>query len=155
VQEEDMPTTVGITQIVLGVLTAGTLNGIDRTFRRFLQLGLGRRVVLAPAKSLPWLLLLVVVSGCASQQQFLDQIEPTALSAAQNRAQFELNCPNVTTSILSRKMIQPVWVRGIPRAEYTIGVSGCGQRSVYMAICPDASDCNAFAQTGRIIDSLN
>jgi len=101
------------------------------------------------------LVVLVGGSGCATQQQFLNQIEPTALAAAQSRAQFELNCPSVTTSILSRKMIEPVWVGGIPRAEYTIGVAGCGQRSVYMAVCPDSSNCNAFAQTGRIIDSLN
>jgi hypothetical protein len=149
-----MLTTVGRALIVLGMLTSGVLIGVDRIVRRFWRLWLSRRLGLAPTKSLPWLLL-VVVSGCATQQQFLDQIQPTALGAAQSRAQFELNCPSVTTSILSRKMIQPVWVGGIERAEYTIGVSGCGKRSVYMAVCPDSSNCNAFAQTGRVIDSLN
>src|SRR5262249_52854044 len=102
-----MLTTDRITQIVLGVLMVGTLVGIDRLCRRPLRLGLGWRVVLAPARLLPWLLLLVVAGGCASQQQFLNQLEPAALSAAQNRAQFELNCPNLTTSVLSRKMIEP------------------------------------------------
>lgn len=150
-----MRTTVRIALMVRGGLTLGGLVAGERLMRRFLRLGRGRRVALAPVKLLPWLFMLVVVSGCASQQQFLNQIEPTALSAAQNRAQFELNCPSVTTSILSRKMIQPVWAGGIERAEYTIGVSGCGKRSVYMAVCPDASNCNAFAQTGRIIDQLN
>jgi hypothetical protein len=149
-----MLTTVGRALRVLGMITSGVLVGVDRILKGFLWLGLGRRLGLAPTKSLPWLLL-VVVSGCATQQQFLDQIQPTALGAAQSRAQFELNCPSVTTSILSRKMIQPVWVGGIERAEYTIGVSGCGKRSVYMAVCPDSSNCNAFAQTGRVIDSLN
>ena len=150
-----MLTTVGIALIVPGVLTSGTLVGVDRLLRGFLRLGLGQSVAPVPAKLLPWLFFLVVVSGCATQQQFLNQIEPTALGAAQSRAQFELNCPSVTTSILSRKMIQPIWVGGIPRAEYTIGVSGCGKRSVYMAVCPDSSNCNAFAQTGRVLDSLN
>jgi hypothetical protein len=149
-----MLTTVRVALLVRGGFTLGVLVAGERSVRRFLRLGLGRRVALAPVKLLPWLVMLIVVSGCASQQQFLNQIEPTALSAAQNRAQFELNCPSVTTSILSRKMIQPVWVGGIERAEYTIGVSGCGQRSVYMAVCPDASNCNAFAQTGRVIDSM-
>ena len=101
----------------------------------------------------------VGVSGCASQQQFLDQLEPAALSAAQNRAQFELNCPNLTTSILSRKIIEPppvaVRLGAMQRAEYTIGVSGCERRSTYMAVCLDASNCNAFAQTARIIDTGN
>jgi hypothetical protein len=95
---------------------------------------------------------LVSASDCATQQQFLDQIQPTALAAAQNRAQFELNCPTVTTSMLSRNTIEPVLPRGIERAEYTIGVEGCGKRSVYMAVCPDSSDCNAFAQTGRVVE---
>lgn len=101
------------------------------------------------------LVLLGLTSGCASQQQFLNQIEPAALSAVQSRAQFELNCPSVNTSILSSKIIQPVWARGIERAEYTVGVEGCGRRSVYMAVCPDSNNCNAFAQTGRVLEELN
>jgi hypothetical protein len=136
----------------IGALTIGALVGGDRIFKKVLRFELRQRMAWLPAKSLPWLLLLVSASGCATQQQFLNQIEPTALSAARSRAQFELNCPNVTTSILSSKIIQPIWVGGIQRAEYTIGVSGCGQRSVYMAVCPDASNCNAFAQTGRILE---
>jgi hypothetical protein len=150
-----MLTTVGRALRVLSMFIRGTRVGVDRILKRFLWFGLGQRVVLASAQSLLWLLLLVAASGCATQQQFLDQIQPTALGAAQSRAQFELNCPSVTTSILSRKIIQPVWARGIERAEYTIGVDGCGKRSVYMAVCPDSSNCNAFAQTGRVIDSLN
>jgi len=94
----------------------------------------------------------VSASGCATQQQFLDQVQPSALGAATSRAQFELDCPSVSTSILSRKMIEPVVPRGIERAEYTIGVEGCGKRSVYMAVCPDSNNCNAFAQTGRIAE---
>jgi hypothetical protein len=147
-----MLTTVGRALRVLSMFIRGTRVGVDRILKRFLWLGLGQRVVLASAQSLLWLFLLVAASGCATQQQFLDQIQPTALGAAQSRAQFELNCPSVTTSILSRKIIQPVWARGIERAEYTIGVSGCGKRSVYMAVCPDSSNCNAFAQTGRIVE---
>jgi hypothetical protein len=49
-------------------------------------------------------------------------------------------------------MIQPVVFGGIERAEYTIGVEGCGKRSVYMAVCPDANNCNAFAQTSRLVE---
>jgi hypothetical protein len=101
--------------------------------------------------------LLGLTGGCASQQQFLSQIEPTALSAVQSRAQFELNCPSVNTSILSSKIIQPIapFAGGIQRAEYTVGVEGCGRRSVYMAVCPDSNNCNAFAQTGRVLEELN
>lgn len=95
---------------------------------------------------------LVNASGCATEQQLLDQIQPAALNAATSRAQFELNCPTVSTSVLSRKMIEPVLAGGIERAEYTVGVDGCDKRSVYMVVCPDSDNCNAFAQTGRLLE---
>jgi len=138
-----------------GVLTSGTRVRGKRTGKGFSRIRPGQSVGRVSAGVLLCLVLLGLAGGCASQQQFLNQIEPTALGAAQSRAQFELNCPSVTTSILSSKIIQPVWARGIQRAEYTIGVEGCGKRSVYMAVCPDSSNCNAFAQTGRVLDELN
>jgi hypothetical protein len=37
---------------------------------------------------------------------------------------------------------------GVVRAEYTVGVAGCGQRATYLVICPeDGSGC--FAAAGR------
>ena len=147
-----MATTVEVMLRVFGALAVSAPVRSDGVVRRLLWIGPSRRVALAPVKSLSWLFFFAIVSGCATQQQFLDQIQPTALGAATSRAQFELNCPSVSTSILSRKIIQPVWARGIERAEYTIGVEGCGKRSVYMAVCPDSSNCNAFAQTARIAE---
>ena len=150
-----MLVSVKTARIVPGVLmrdTRGRRTGVKKGYWRT---WLSRSLELAPAKSLFWLFLFVAASGCATHQQMLDQMQPTALGAAASRAQFELNCPNVTTSILSRKMIQPVWAGGIERAEYTIGVAGCDKRSVYMAVCPDSSNCNAFAQTGRVLDQMN
>src|SRR5262245_20262154 len=154
-QEGDMLTTVEKTLKGRGVLTSSTRLRGKRIREGFLRIQLGQSVGWTAATVLLCLVLLGLTSGCATQQQFLNQIEPTTLSAAQSRAQFELNCPSVTASILSSKIMQPVWVGGIQRAEYTIGVEGCGRRSVYMAVCPDASNCNAFAQTGRILDGLN
>ena len=142
-------------RIVPGVLIRNTRGRRTCIKKGYWRTWLSRSLELAPAKSLFWLFLFVAASGCATQQQMLDQMQPTALGAATSRAQFELNCPNVATSILSRKMIEPVWAGGIERAEYTIGVDGCGRRSVYMAICPDTSNCNAFAQTGRVLDQMN
>ena len=50
---------------------------------------------------------------------------------------------------LSREEVPPVLqFRGTPRLEYTIGVSGCGQKGTYLVICPeDGSGC--FAGAGR------
>jgi hypothetical protein len=90
--------------------------------------------------------LLIVVSavtaaGCQTQAQLVDSMEPDAIHVAQRRGAFELNCPAATAETLSKEMIQaPVMnPRFAPpqRAEYTVGVSGCGQRATYMVVCAD------------------
>lgn len=91
-------------------------------------------------------LLLVAVAlaaaGCQSQQQIVDSMQPDAIHVAQRRGAFELNCPAATAELLSKEMIQsPVVMnpRFAPpqRAEYTIGVAGCGKRATYLVICAD------------------
>ena len=75
------------------------------------------------------------------------QNAPGALQTAESRARFELNCPTVTASILSQKVVQGWRFDG---SEHTIGVRGCGREAVYVTYCRDESDCNALSQTGRI-----
>ena len=41
------------------------------------------------------------------------------------------------------------------RAEYTIGVRGCGRQSIYVTICIDNENCNALADSGRIEEALD
>lgn len=88
--------------------------------------------------------------GCMSQAQYLDSYQAAALSTAQRRAAFELNCNAVESTMLSRKIIEPVLFGGIQRAEYTIGVRGCGRQAVYWTLCTDSDNCNALAETGRV-----
>ena len=89
--------------------------------------------------------------GCASGPPFIDQAQPEAIAIAQRRAAFELNCPSATAQVLSRETLQPVSFRfGIERAEYTIGVTGCGQRATYVVICPDQAGSTCFAGAGRM-----
>jgi hypothetical protein len=86
------------------------------------------------------------VAGCTSTAEYMQKLEPQAVETAVNRGKFEMNCPAATRSILSKDMLQPA-VQGIrfsgpERAEYTVGVSGCGQRATYLVICPlDQSGC--------------
>jgi hypothetical protein len=83
-------------------------------------------------------------AGCVSQAEFLNNYQPSATQAAVARAQFEMNCPQVTPVIISREVVQPAlqgpWVNGIQRAEYTIGVTGCGRRETFVVICPEYGD---------------
>ena len=90
------------------------------------------------------LLAVLVVTGCVSQTQFLDSKQPMAMQTALSRGQFEMNCPEATPVLISREVVQPAlqgpWVAGIQRAEYTIGITGCGQRTTFVVICPEGGD---------------
>lgn len=88
----------------------------------------------------------LVALGCQTQQQFLNQNQPMATQTALERARFEMNCPSATGVVISREVVQPALqgtgpflggVQGVERAEYTIGVEGCGDRKTYVVICPE------------------
>jgi hypothetical protein len=93
-----------------------------------------RRIVLVAA---------FVAAGCATQQQMLAASQPTAIQTATARAQFELGCQQVEAVVLTSDMMQPVLdgplVSGPQRAEYTVGVSGCGKKAEYVVLCPEGS----------------
>jgi hypothetical protein len=99
------------------------------------------------------LLVAVAVAACASQSQFLAKNQPAAIQVAVSRGQFDLNCPAATGSLISQEVVQPAlqgpYVGGIQRAEYTVGVSGCGERKIYIVICPEGGDGCFAAGPGR------
>lgn len=95
----------------------------------------------------------MLASGCASEQQMLDQSQQQAVDVALSRARFDMNCPAATGEILSREMVQPAVMNprfgGVERAEYTVGVSGCNQRVTMVVICPQEGGGGCFAADGR------
>jgi hypothetical protein len=95
----------------------------------------------------------LVTAGCASQTQLLDENQTMAVQTAVRRGEFEMNCPQVNPVIISREVIQPALqgpnVVGILRAEYTIGLTGCGKRHTYVVICPQFGDGCFAAGPGR------
>ena len=82
-----------------------------------------------------------LLAGCQSGPPFIDAAQPEAVNMAVRRAQFQMNCPGATGQVISRETLQPVVqtfrFSGPERAEYTIGVAGCGKRVMYVVICPD------------------
>jgi hypothetical protein len=94
------------------------------------------------------LLVLLAAAGCQSQGQVLASEQDVAIQTAVRRGQFELSCPAATGEVLSSNMLQPALWGGEERAEYTVGVTGCGKRSVYVVICPQGST-GCFAGVGR------
>lgn len=92
----------------------------------------------------------VLLSACASGPPFIDQMQPTAVDMAVRRGGFEMNCPAATGELLSSETVQPLSIRfGYERAEYTVGVSGCGKRVSYVVICPDNGGKSCFAGASR------
>ena len=90
----------------------------------------------------------VLLSACQTDAQILGSEQALATQTALRRGQFELSCPEATASVLSTAMLQPVAWRGTERAEYTIGVAGCGKQKTYIVVCPlDSSAC--YAVSGR------
>jgi hypothetical protein len=86
-------------------------------------------------------LAMAVLAGCQSTAEIMKSKQPQALQTAVNRGKFEMSCPAATGTVISEDMLQPAIqgfaARGGPeRAEYTVGVEGCGQRATYMVICP-------------------
>jgi hypothetical protein len=88
---------------------------------------------------------LVGLAGCQSTDPQLDTQQQQAVDTALPRVKFDMNCPTATGQVLSRQMIQPVSFRfGVERAEYTVGIEGCGQRQTIVVVCPqDGSGCFA------------
>lgn len=90
----------------------------------------------------------LAVVGCTSDQQLLASEESIAIQTAVRRGQFELSCPGATGVVLSTNLLQPVLWNGMERAEYTIGISGCGEKATYLVVCPLGSP-SCFAASGR------
>ncbi|HEX7273489.1 MAG TPA: hypothetical protein VF420_15190 [Casimicrobiaceae bacterium] len=90
----------------------------------------------------------LIAAGCASGPPFIDQMQPEAVSMAVRRAQFEFNCPAATGEIIQRETVQPVVFGGPLRAEYTIGVAGCGRRATFVVICTQNGN-SCFAGAAR------
>ena len=90
----------------------------------------------------------LVVTGCQTPAQMLASEQATASGVAARRGQFELNCQQVTTSLLSSNVLQPLLWGGEERAEYTIGVAGCERRATYIVVCALGSP-SCFAAASR------
>jgi len=105
--------------------------------------------------SFPLLAAVLAVAGCASGPPFIDQMQPEAVNMAVRRGQFEMQCPTATGEVISRETLQPLVqtfrYSGPERAEYTVGVAGCGKRTMYVVICPDNGSQSCFAGGSRTV----
>ena len=91
----------------------------------------------------------ILVAGCQTTAQITGRVAAAGNEYCATAGAIRDELPGRTAQVLSREQVPPVLqFRGTPRLEYTIGVSGCGQRGTYLVICPeDGSGC--FAAAGR------
>ena len=93
-------------------------------------------------------------AGCQMQQQMVQSSQGMAVQTALNRARFDMNCSSATGQVLSTNVSQPAVqgtfrsAYGVQRLEYTVGVTGCGQRRTYIVVCPQGGG-GCFAAPGR------
>jgi hypothetical protein len=90
---------------------------------------------------------LLTAAGCQTQGQILANEQQLAMDTAARRGRFEMSCPSATATLLSSNMLQPIVWGGQERAEYTVGIAGCNQKTTYVVLCPQESDA-CFAGRG-------
>jgi hypothetical protein len=83
-----------------------------------------------------------------------EALQPNALRAAQQRGATELGCPPATANVMSKETIEEPrmtgWYEPPHRAEYTIGVSGCGKRTTYSVACDDREKAEKICVAARV-----
>jgi hypothetical protein len=82
-------------------------------------------------------ILALIAAGCASGPPFIDQMQPTATAKAEARARFDLDCPDAKGEVINREQLEPLVFGGPVRAQYTIGVAGCGKRATVVVLCSE------------------
>jgi hypothetical protein len=99
-----------------------------------------------------WLAAATMIVAACNTTPLTTTLQPMALDYAVKRARFEMNCPTATGTVLSSETVQPVlngpMMMGTQRAQFTIGVQGCGQRQTLVAICAQGGD-GCFAANGQ------
>ena len=102
-------------------------------------------------KTWPFAFVTLALAGCAGPDLTVT-MEPQAVQTALTRGRFDMNCPDATATVLQKQVMEPL-VQGVrfsgpERAQFTIGVAGCGQRTTMVVVCSqDNTGC--FAAVGR------
>jgi hypothetical protein len=90
-----------------------------------------------------------VLGACAgtpqSNQDRVKAMEPEALAAAQERAQVDLGCATLRSTVVSTEHGDLSDAYGLRRAVYRVEATGCGMRARYAVACAVGSMCNAIS----------
>jgi len=91
-----------------------------------------------PCCALSTVALCAILLGC-SEVPVVEALQPHAVRVAQERGASQLECPAATTEVLAKQPIEEAtttgWYQPPHRAQYSIGVSGCGKSATYDVTC--------------------
>ena len=83
--------------------------------------------------------IITVFAGCVAQTARIDEMQPYAINAAQQRGSVELDCSVATGQVIKKKEIEESqttgWYEYPHRSEFTVDVTGCGKRKSYLVGC--------------------
>ena len=104
-----------------------------------------------------WLLIVaccMAMTGCKTDPNKMEikvkELEPKAAAAAQERGRLDLNCEQVTSTVLSHDASATQTTYSLFRPEYRVATQGCGKRTVFTVVCSDEGICNAMSQSSNI-----
>ena len=90
----------------------------------------------------------VTVPGTAAGN--IDAMEPAAITAAKERAQSDLGCGAVKTTVLSRDYPENLTIYSLQRVVYRIEVQGCDRKTTFAVACVPNSPCSAMSESGVV-----
>lgn len=88
-----------------------------------------------------------VLVACESTQDYLAEYQAEAEAASKRKAEFEFDCKDVSTTLISEKRIEAY---RFERPQYQIGVKGCGKKKVYLVNCNEGDGCTVLDSTVRL-----
>jgi hypothetical protein len=94
-----------------------------------------------------------VLAGCASPasvERNVEDMQPAAIEAAQERARTDLDCGAVAGKVLSSEHSQVRDAYSMQRIVYRIEVQGCNRKSVFSVACAPKSPCSAMSESGLV-----
>jgi predicted nucleic acid-binding Zn ribbon protein len=81
------------------------------------------------------------LTGCVSEPALQDDLEPSAVQAAQQRGASELECSMAMSKVLRKEALEEPqgtgWYVPPSRAQYMVLVSGCNKEATYSVTCAE------------------
>jgi hypothetical protein len=95
----------------------------------------------------------LATAGCEGTRLPLGDDQTVATLTALRRGQVELACPQAAPTLISISLLEPIAWHGGERAEYTVAVTGCSKRVVYVSVCQLGSPACLAARAPQTVNA--